>query len=80
MPVGLWVRSIAVSTLLTFCPPAPEALIVVISKSAAGISISVLSSSSSGITSTAAKLVCLAPLALKGDFRTSRCVPFSPIK
>ena len=33
-----------------------------------------------GITSTAAKLVWRAALALKGDWRTRRCVPFSPAR
>ena len=35
IPVGLWVRSTAVSTLLTFCPPAPPERAVCISISAA---------------------------------------------
>ena len=33
-----------------------------------------------GMTSTAAKLVWRAALALKGDWRTRRCVPFSPCR
>ena len=33
MPVGLWRRSTAVSTLLTFCPPAPPERAVLISRS-----------------------------------------------
>ena len=33
-----------------------------------------------GMTSTAAKLVWRAALALKGDWRTSLCVPFSPAR
>ncbi len=55
-PVGKWRRRTAVSTLFTFCPPLPPARMVVISMSLSGTSM-LISSSSSGTTSTAAKAV-----------------------
>lgn len=70
-----------VSTLLTFCPPFPPALMKVTSRSLSGITSCCrccCCSSSSGSTSTPAKLVCRNPLALKGELRTKRWVPFSP--
>ena len=55
----------AVSTLLTFCPPLPPARIVVISRSSSFTSMSI-SSSMSGVTSTAAKAVCRRAFASNG--------------
>mmetsp|Transcript_43941 Transcript_43941/g.110271 ORF Transcript_43941/g.110271 Transcript_43941/m.110271 type:complete len:392 (-) Transcript_43941:144-1319(-) len=78
MPVGTCFIRTAVSTLLTFCPPAPPLRMVVISRSPSGISKSWGISSSTGITSTAAKLVSRVAALLKGDCRTRRCVPCSP--
>ena len=68
----------ALSTLLTFWPPAPPDRIVLTSRSAAGISTSASASSrSSGISSTPAKLVCRLFAALNGESRTRRWVPRS---
>jgi hypothetical protein len=74
-------RSSPVSTLLTFWPPLPPDRMKDTSKSLSGMTRRCLSapcSSSRGSTSTPAKLVCRRPLALKGELRTRRCVPFSP--
>ena len=57
IPVGKWVIRTAVSTLLTFWPPLPPALEVVMSKSLSGISKLIDSSPNMGIISTPAKLV-----------------------
>ena len=75
-PVGMCRIRTAVSTLFTFWPPAPPEREVVISRSLSGMS-SFTSSSSLGITSTPAKLVWRLSLALNGEMRTSRWVPFS---
>mmetsp|Transcript_35587 Transcript_35587/g.113780 ORF Transcript_35587/g.113780 Transcript_35587/m.113780 type:complete len:228 (-) Transcript_35587:434-1117(-) len=86
MPVGLWTMRTAVSSLLTFWPPAPPLRIVEISKSASGISLTSSfdedssSSSFSGMTgtgSTEAKDVCRFAWELKGLCRTRRWAPFS---
>ena len=79
MPVGRWVRRTAEEVLLMCWPPAPLERQACISMSSGRISIS-LSSSSSGMTSTAAKLVCRRALASKGDTRTSRWTPFSLLR
>jgi len=54
----------------------PPARIVVISKSLSSMAMSI-SSSMSGVTSIAAKLVCRRALPSKGLMRTSRCTPTS---
>lgn len=56
-PVGMWVIRTAVSTLFTFWPPLPPALVKVISRSSSGISTSRDSSGRRGMTSTPEKLV-----------------------
>ena len=69
----------AVSTLFTFCPPAPPERIVSTSISSGGIDNFFSKSSITGIASTLAKLVCLFPFALNGDIRTNLCTPFPPL-
>mmetsp|Transcript_23971 Transcript_23971/g.71898 ORF Transcript_23971/g.71898 Transcript_23971/m.71898 type:complete len:223 (-) Transcript_23971:140-808(-) len=81
-PVGRCFTRTAVSTLLTFWPPAPPARIVVISRSAGSSSATSggsagWSSGSSGTGSTLAKDVWRLAAELKGDWRTSRCAPRS---
>mmetsp|Transcript_16740 Transcript_16740/g.34494 ORF Transcript_16740/g.34494 Transcript_16740/m.34494 type:complete len:304 (+) Transcript_16740:496-1407(+) len=80
-PLGRCLMRTAVLTLLTFWPPAPPLRMVVISRSLSGMSMSLRSASSRkmGATSTPANVVWRLLLALKGDRRTSRCVPFSPL-
>ena len=75
-PVGMCLMRTAVSTLFTFCPPLPPERVNEISKSSSGTS-ALTASDNTGMSSTPAKLVCRAALALKGDRRTRRCVPFS---
>lgn len=76
IPVGACRRRTAVSTLFTFCPPAPLARIVSNVISAGLILISIVSSTK-GYTYTETKLVCLLALESKGEIRTNRCTPFS---
>ena len=72
-PDGTCTMRTALSTLLTFWPPAPPDRIVLTSRSAAGISTSASASSrSSVISSTPAKLVCRLFAALNGESRTRR--------
>mmetsp|Transcript_31469 Transcript_31469/g.68796 ORF Transcript_31469/g.68796 Transcript_31469/m.68796 type:complete len:259 (+) Transcript_31469:753-1529(+) len=75
MPVGLWIRSIAVSTLFTFCPPAPPDRAVVISMSFGSTWTS--TSSTSGITATVAVEVCTRPPLSVAGTRCTRCTPAS---
>jgi hypothetical protein len=75
MPVGLWVRSIAVSTLLTFCPPAPPERAV--DRVMSSFLISIVTSSTSGITATVAVLVCTRPAVSVAGTRWTRCTPAS---
>mmetsp|Transcript_7671 Transcript_7671/g.11395 ORF Transcript_7671/g.11395 Transcript_7671/m.11395 type:complete len:250 (+) Transcript_7671:349-1098(+) len=79
MPVGKCLILTPLSTLLTFCPPFPPLLIVVITNSASGTSTSTISSSSkTGTTSTPANVVCRLLFELNGDNLTNLCAPFSP--
>ena len=66
----------AESVVLTLWPPGPLERKTSTRMSLSGTSIT-LASSSSGMTSTAAKLVWRLPAELKGLIRTSRCVPAS---
>ena len=59
MPVGVWKRSMAVSTLLTFWPPAPEARAVLICTS--DMSSSSVTASTSGMMATVAVDVWMRP-------------------
>mmetsp|Transcript_22203 Transcript_22203/g.57910 ORF Transcript_22203/g.57910 Transcript_22203/m.57910 type:complete len:211 (-) Transcript_22203:147-779(-) len=82
-PVGRCTMRTAVSTLLTFWPPAPPARAVVISRSLSSKSTMSCgnagwSSGNSGIGSTLANDVWRFAALLKGDCRTSRCAPRSP--
>ena len=75
MPVGLCTRSTAVSTLFTFCPPAPPDRAVVRSMSLSSIFTS--TSSTSGITATVAVEVCTRPCDSVAGTRCTRCTPAS---
>ena len=59
MPVGRWVMRTAESVVLTCCPPAPDARIVSMRISPAGMSMS--TSSASGKTATVAAEVWIRP-------------------
>src|ERR1041384_1659008 len=74
MPVGMWVRRIADSVLLTCWPPAPLARIVSTRTSDSGISILMLSSIT-GYTSTLANDVWRRALESNGERRTGRGAP-----
>ena len=71
IPVGLCLRMTAVSTLLTFCPPAPPERAVWMSSSAGLISISMLSSIS-GVMSMEVNVVWRLPAESNGEMRTRR--------
>mmetsp|Transcript_6313 Transcript_6313/g.21660 ORF Transcript_6313/g.21660 Transcript_6313/m.21660 type:complete len:223 (+) Transcript_6313:651-1319(+) len=73
IPLGLCVRCTAVSTLFTFCPPAPPLLAVVISQSLGSTLTS--TSSTSGITATVAVLVWTRPLL---SVAGTRCTLWTP--
>ena len=75
MPVGLCMRSMAVSTLLTFWPPAPPDRAVLISISFSSIFTS--TSSTSGITATVAVDVCTRPCDSVAGTRCTLCTPAS---
>ena len=78
MPVGRWVIRTAESVVLTDWPPGPDERNTSTRMSLSGMSIASVSSIS-GMTSTAAKLVCRLPAELNGLIRTSRCVPASTL-
>ena len=81
IPVGTCLIRTAVSTLFTFCPPAPPLRMVLISRSESfSNTVSTAPSSSTGVTSTAANDVCRVASFLNGDCRTSLCVPRSQRK
>mmetsp|Transcript_3698 Transcript_3698/g.12939 ORF Transcript_3698/g.12939 Transcript_3698/m.12939 type:complete len:213 (+) Transcript_3698:960-1598(+) len=75
IPVGLCCRSTAVSTLFTFCPPAPPDRAVVSVMSLGSMSTS--TSSTSGITATDAVDVCTRPWVSVAGTRCTRCTPAS---
>src|SRR5690606_39947071 len=75
IPVGLCVSCTLVSTLLTFCPPAPPEREVCISISP-GLS-STSTSSASGSTATDAAEVCTRPCVSVSGTRCTRCTPDS---
>lgn len=73
MPVGPWKRSMAVSTLLTFWPPAPLARAVLICTSV--MSSSSVTSSTSGMMATVAVDVWMRPPESVAGTRCTRCTP-----
>jgi hypothetical protein len=73
MPVGKCTKSIADSTLLTFWPPAPEALAVFICRSL-GSNFTV-TSSASGMIATLAVEVCTRPAPSVAGTRCTLCTP-----
>ena len=78
IPVGRCVIRTAESAVLTPWPPGPDER-----KTSTRISSSrtaTSTSSTSGITDTEAKLVCRRFWASKGEIRTSRCTPISPLR
>src|SRR5690349_15746446 len=76
MPVGRWVSRTAESVVLTPWPPGPLERYTSTRSSSSGMSISSVCSTT-GTTSTAAKLVCRRPWLSNGLIRTSRWVPDS---
>ena len=78
MPVGRWVIRTAESVVLTCCPPAPDARIVSMRMSAAGMSIS--TSSASGRTATVAALVWMRPPDSVSGTRCTRWTPDSNLR
>ena len=78
VPVGRWVMRTAESVVFTDWPPGPLERNTSTRMSFSGISTS-CASSMSGMTSTAAKLVCRLPAAPNGLMRTRRCVPASTL-
>ncbi len=79
MPVGTCVMRIADSVLLTYWPPAPDALYVSTCRSDDLISTST-SSSTCGSTATVAVLVWMRPCASVAGTRCTRCTPDSCLK
>ena len=75
MPVGRWVIRTAELVVLTCCPPAPDARIVSMRMSCAGMSMS--TSSASGSTATVAAEVWMRPLDSVAGTRCTRCTPLS---
>ncbi len=79
MPVGLCLSMTAVSTLLTFCPPAPPERAVWMSRSAGLSSISMLLSIS-GVTSMEVNEVWRFPAESNGEILTRRWTPRSALR
>ena len=79
IPVGMCVMRTAESVMLTYWPPAPHERKVSILRSSGRISICTLSGRT-GTTSTEAKLVWRRFAESKGDMRTRRWTPCSPLR
>ena len=74
MPVGRWVMRTAEYVVFTPWPPGPDEQYVSTRMSVSGMSMWSVASTS-GTTSTAAKLVWRRPWLSNGEMRTRRCVP-----